>query len=579
MTKRSFWSSLMGCIVLTAMLVACATASVYTPGTYVGVGKGHAGEVKVAVTVSATKILKIELIQSDETAGIGDTAFDELASRVIAANSAEVEAVSGASESSGGILEAIKNALNQAGFKGKPTTAAASNMPKPAKSYDVVVVGAGGAGLSAANAAAATGVRVAVFEKMGIVGGNTLRATGGLNAAGTKEQAAAGIKDSPELFYQDTMKGGYNKNNPALVRTLAEKSASTVEWIESLGGDLSDVGRLAGASVNRAHRPTGGAPVGPEIVKTLKAAAAKQSDISIFTNADVIEILTDKSGAATGVRLVMNNVEYRVKAKAVVIATGGFAANNEMVASYQPSLRGFATTNHAGATGDGIIMAEKIGAALVDMKEIQTHPTYAPGKEMITEAVRGNGAILVDHDGNRFINELATRDVVSAAVLAQKNKTAFIVFDQSVRKSLSAIEGYIKKGIVVEGDSLADLADKIGVPAENLSATIDRYNRAVAAKIDTDFKRADMPRALVTGPYYSIEITPAVHHTMGGIKIDTEARVISTSGTPIAALWAAGEVTGGVHGGNRLGGNAVADITTFGRIAGTNAAAWVKESR
>lgn len=577
MTKRALWSALLG-IAAALSLVACATTPIFTAGTYIGTGKGHGGDIKVAVTVSAAKVLKIELLQSGETAGIGDAAFKELSDRVMKANSANVDVVAGASESSGGILEAIKDALNQAGFKGAPVAGAGSASAKaPAKSYDVVIIGAGGAGLSAANAAAEAGVSVAVFEKMGLVGGNTLRATGGLNAAGTKEQAAAGIKDSVELFFQDTMKGGYNKNDPALVRTLAEQSAATVAWLESLGADLSDVGRLAGASVNRAHRPVGGAPVGPEVVKTLKGAADKRAGIAIFTGAKAQEILLDKAGAASGIRVSIGGKDYKVAAKAVILATGGFAANNEMVASYQPSLRGFATTNHSGAMGDGIFMAEKIGAALVDMKEIQTHPTYAPGKEMITEAVRGNGAILVGHEGKRFINELETRDVVSAAVLAQKGKTAYIVFDQSVRKSLKAIEDYVRMGIVAEGATPAELAAKIGVPADALAATLDRYNAAVAAKADPDFRRADMPRALATGPFYSIEITPAVHHTMGGVKIDTSARVISAAGKPIAGLWAAGEVTGGVHGGNRLGGNAVADITVFGRIAGSNAAAFVKK--
>ncbi|MBL8965600.1 MAG: flavocytochrome c [Spirochaetaceae bacterium] len=558
-------------------LGACATpGAAYVPGTYVGVGKGHGGELKVAVTVSPRQILKIEVLSNDETAVLGDSAFEELSRRVIAANSAEVEVVSGASSSSEGFLAAVSAALAQAGFKGGAAKAAAA-VRAPAKAYDVIVVGGGGAGLSAANEAALAGASVVVFEKMGVLGGNTVRATGGMNAAGTKHQAARGIADSPELFFKDTMKGGYDKNDPALVKILSEKAVESLDWIESMGGDLSDVSRSGGASVNRIHLPAGGSKAGPEIVKTLKKAAEAKSGIAVFTEAKVLEILVDKAGAARGVRVAIGGREHSVAAKAVVLAAGGFGANEEMLVRLNPALKGFATTNHSGATGDGILLAEKIGAALVDMKEIQTHPTYAPGKEMVTEAVRGNGAILVDHKGLRFGNEMRTRDVVSAAILGLPEKTAYLVFDTSVRKSLKAIEDYVKMGIVVEAASPAELAAKIGVDPAALAATIERYNGFVAAKADADFARPDMPRALSVGPYHAIEVTPAVHHTMGGVKIDTATRVVSTKGTPIPGLFAAGEVTGGVHGGNRLGGNALADIVTFGRIAGKNAAALAKK--
>ncbi|MDX9784653.1 MAG: flavocytochrome c [Spirochaetia bacterium] len=439
--------------------------------------------------------------------------------------------------------------------------------------YDVVVIGAGGAGLSAALAASEAGAQVAVFEKMPMIGGNTLRATGGLNAAGTVFQQKASIKDSPQLHYDDTIKGGYEKNDPALVKVLTEKAASTVDWITSLGGDLSDVGRLAGASANRAHRPAGGGKVGPDIVSTLNKNVKASNTIAVFTNTKVTEISLDKAGAVSGVRVVAENGKtYSVKAKAVVNAAGGFGANNEMAASLIPSLKGFATTNHPGATGDGILMAEKVGAALIDMKEIQTHPTYAPGKEMITEAVRGNGAILVNKKGERFIDELATRDVVSEAILAQEGKSSYLLFEDSVRKSLKAIEGYVQLGIVVEGATPEELASKIGADPAILTATLSGYNEAVAAKKDSAFGRADLPRALTSAPFYAIEVLPAVHHTMGGIKIDSETHVLKADGTAIPGLYAAGEVTGGVHGANRLGGNALADITTFGRIAGANAA-------
>ncbi|AEJ20540.1 flavocytochrome c [Gracilinema caldarium] len=560
-----------------AFIGCVSTAPRFQPGTYEGEGKGHGGDIRVLVTVTETDIKDIKIMSMQETAFLGDTAFATLKDRILKANSTEVDVVSGATEASNGYISAVQDALNKAGFVAvKKTKTQGRSKNLPAKSYDLVIIGGGGAGLSAANAAVAKGVRVVLFEKMGILGGNTIRATGGINAAGTAIQAEKGIKDSPDLFFQDTMKGGYNKNDPELVKTLATKSAASVSWLTDMGADLSDVGRLAGASVNRAHRPSGGAKVGPEIVKTLANKAKQSATLSIFTDAEVRSLLTNKQGAVTGVVVRIDGKDYKVTAKAVVLASGGFGANNEMAAKFNPALKGFATTNHAGATGDGILMAQAIGAALVDMDQIQTHPTFAPdGNEMVTEAVRGNGAILVNSAGKRFVDELETRDVVSAKILAQEGKIAYLVFDNSVRKSLSAIESYLKAGFVLEAQNLADLAHKIGSTSETLEKTIKNYNDAVLSKKDTEYGRSDMPRTLSEAPYYAIKVTPAIHHTMGGVKINTSAQVLRTDGSVIPGLYAAGEVTGGVHGGNRLGGNALADIVTFGRIAGENAVAYI----
>jgi fumarate reductase flavoprotein subunit len=465
--------------------------------------------------------------------------------------------------------------ISAAGFSAASCAGSAESVegPKLKSSYDVVVIGSGGAGLSAAVSAKEAGADVVVFEKMGILGGNTNRATGGLNAAGTPYQEAAGIEDSPDLFFEDTMKGGYDKNNPDLVRNLAEKSASSVAWLTGMGADLTDVGRLAGASVNRAHRPSGGGKVGPEIVITLDKQVEQVFGIPLYTDTLVTNLLS-KDGRVRGVEITLKGgKKQNITAKAVVLASGGFGANNEMASALVPALKGFATTNQPGATGDGIVLAEKAGAALVDMAEIQTHPTYAPGKEMITEAVRGNGAILVNKQGVRFIDELKTRDVVSAAILEQEGGVSYLLFDDSVRKSLKAIEDYVKMKIVLEAPTPEELAALIGTDGAVLAETINTYNMAVLSQIDEEFGRSDLPRSLSEGPYYAIEVLPAVHHTMGGVKIDVEGRVISTAGNPIPGFYAAGEVTGGVHGGNRLGGNALADIVTYGRIAGVSAAA------
>ncbi len=444
---------------------------------------------------------------------------------------------------------------------------------------DIVVIGGGGAGLSAAVEATNLGAKVIVVEKMPFVGGNTIRAAGGLNAPGTALQMAKGTFDTPEIAFYDTMKGGHWKNNPDLVRTLVTKAASSVEWLLALGGDFRDVGLMAGASQPRTHRPTGGALVGPEVIRTL-FTAAKARNIDIRTNTTATELLKDKSGKITGVKVNSKKEgAYTIHATAVVDAAGGFGANNAMVSKYVARLKGFATTNHPGAQGEGLVLAEKAGAQLIDMTEIQTHPTVVPGNgEMITEAVRGNGAVLINKDGKRFFNELETRDAVSAAILKQKDGVVFLFFDSDMQKSLKATDNYIKQSYTLTGETLDDIAKKMGVDAATLKATMEAYKKGRASGKDA-FGRADMARDLDKGPFYAITVTPAVHHTMGGIKIDTNTQVYNAEGMVIPGLFAAGEVTGGVHGGNRLGGNAQADIVTFGRIAGQQSYIYVKKAQ
>ncbi|KFZ37469.1 fumarate reductase [Shewanella mangrovi] len=443
----------------------------------------------------------------------------------------------------------------------------------PRESIDVVIVGSGGAGLSAAVSASENGAKVIILEKEPIAGGNTKLAAGGMNAAETQFQKKLGIQDKVSIMIDDTMKGGHEVNDPALVNILAQNSSDSIDWLTAMGADMSDVGRMGGASVNRAHRPTGGAGVGAHVAQVLYNAAVK-SGADIRFNSRVVRVLEDSNGNVEGVLVEGTYTGYYViKTRAVVMATGGFAKNNERVASYDPKLKGFAATNHPGATGDGLDVALAAGADTRDLKYIQAHPTWSPvGGVMVTEAVRGNGAILVNREGKRFVNEITTRDKASAAILQQKGESAFLFFDDSVRKSLKKIENYIHLGIVTEGKTVAELAGKMGIPAAELEQTIASYNGFVKAGKDAQFERPNMPRELAMAPYYAIEVKPAVHHSMGGVKIDTSAEVLNKGGKVIHGLFAAGEATGGVHGANRLGGNAISDIVTFGRIAGRNAA-------
>lgn len=446
------------------------------------------------------------------------------------------------------------------------------------ESTDIVIIGGGGAGMTAAIEAHDQGAKVILIEKMPMLGGNTVRAEGGLNAAGTPYQAAAGIVDSPELHYEDTMKGGKNLNNPDLVRTLTNGAAASVEWLKENGAELSEVGRAGGASVNRIHRPAGGEAAGNFIVVALKKKLEEYNiDVRLQTTAN--EIIKNKDGVVTGVKVTdKENKQYTINADSVILAAGGFGANMEMIKSYQPQLADFSTTNHPGATGDGTTMAEKIGAKLVDMKEIQIHPTTIPGQGvLITEGVRGDGAILVNTEGKRFTNELLTRDVVSQNILAQPGKVAYLIFNDELRANLKATEVYFGMDLVKEGSTPVELAQQIGIDAAALADTLERYNGFVSSGTDTDFERADLVLSFEKGKYYAIQVTPGIHHTMGGVVINTQAQVLDTNDQIIKGLYAAGEVTGGVHGGNRLGGNALADIITFGRIAADEAVKSLKQ--
>lgn len=443
---------------------------------------------------------------------------------------------------------------------------------------DVVVVGGGGAGLSAAIAAKEKGANVVLVEKMLMLGGNTNYATAGINAANTKLQKKLGIEDNAELFYNDTMKGGKNVNNPELVKKLTADSANIIDWLTERGADLSEVVFTGGQSAKRTHRPAGGQAVGPVIVDAL-AETAEKDGIDVRTESEVTKLI--KTGdKVTGVEVKHKGETYNITAKAVVMATGGFGANAKMVAEYKPSLEGFGSTNSPAITGEGIKMVKAVGGDLVDMTEIQTHPTVVHKKTaMITEAVRGEGAILVNREGKRFVSELETRDVVSKAELEQTGKSAFLVFDQEVREKLGAINGYVRKGFTVEGATVEELAGKIGVDAKGLVDTMAKYNGYVKAGEDKDFGKTALPRELVKAPFYAIEVSPAVHHTMGGVRINTNAEVLTADGKVIPGLFAAGEITGGVHGANRIGGNAVTDITVYGKTAGENAADFAKSSK
>ena len=552
--------------------------------TMQGTAQGRNGPITVEVTATQDKIYEIKVIEQEETEGIGSVVMEKYPGMIYEAQSLQVDNISGATISAEAFKAAVVNALENMGFDPNAFMKEVEGAAPVEKTdedleCDVVVVGAGGAGLTASVVATQEGKSVILLEKMPFVGGNSLRAEGGMNAAETKVQEALGIDDSTvDNFVDDTLRLGHNLANPDLVRTMAENSADAVAWLETIDAPLPEVVATGGTTHKYLHKPEGGLPVGEYLVEKLKAQT-EALGIDVRVNTTATEILM-KDGQAVGVKAEDAEHNYTIHAKSVVLATGGFGANFDLMASYDESLRNAVTTNHSGATGDGIIMAQAVGADTVDMDQIQLHPTVIQSDgTLVSESVRSHGAIIVNTEGKRFVNDLAGRDVVSQAELKQPDGYCFIIFDQHLVDEVALTKKFIDRGFVITGETYEELAQNMelkGDAVQNFVDTMNTWNEAVANGVDEEWGRNNgMDADLSTAPYYAIKIAPGIHHTMGGIKINTNTEVIDTDGNVIPGLFAAGETTGGIHGGNRVGGNAVCDFIVFGRIAGKNAAEYV----
>ncbi|MCR5843016.1 MAG: flavocytochrome c [Oscillospiraceae bacterium] len=600
--------------------VDVATATAKAPGI--------GGDVVVEVKADAATIYEVNILEQNETPGIGSVAAEKLPAAMVAGNTVDVDAITGATVTSTAIKTAVTEALTSLGFDPAAYTGAPAEAAAPAEKAeetldcDVVVIGAGGAGMTAAITATDAGKNVILLESTAFPGGNSVRSTGGMNAGPTEwrnqnefkeaagveatlkkvanypdnariqelgkivaeqweayQAAPEGYFDTSELFQLDTMIGGGGKNDPALVQKLVESSPDAIAWLDSLNPEiiLHNVAAFGGASVKRIHRPVDEngkvISVGAYVVPLLQQNLENRG-IKLMTDTPAVEILMD-NGQAVGVKAEGPDANYTINAKAVVIASGGFGANNDMIKAVRPELDGFITTNAPGIQGQGIQMAQAVGADTVDMAEIQLHPTVhveGTSANLITEGLRGDGAILVNQEGKRFFDEVSTRDKVSAAEFEQTGGYAWLIVDSRMSDASNVIQGYINKGFAEKGETWEELAGAIGAPADVLAETMAAWNACVEAKEDKEFGRVSFANPLDQAPFYAIKVQPGVHHTMGGIKINDNAEVIGTDGAVIPGLFAAGETTGGVHGNNRLGGNAVADFTIFGRIAGQSAA-------
>ena len=568
--------------------VGFAAASMAAPVTAEGTGVGKHGDITVAVTFDAGKIQDIKIVKNAENPILAKKVFTDLKDQVVALSSTDVDLISGATFSAKGFIDAVNDAAKKAGVTlakadKKALKKAARELPKTSN-YDVVVIGAGGAGFSAAITARNAGANVVLLEKMPAVGGNSLISGAEMNVAKNWVQPKLGINDdSPELHAQDTFKGGDGKGDMKVINVMTHQALDAAKWCRDYLGVRFEDDNLfffGGHSRKRALIPVG--HTGTEFIAKFQAKA-DELGIPVITNMKAEELIKDKDGRVVGVKATMDGSEYTFNAKGgVVLATGGFGANPEMVKKYNPKIdERFKTTDAPGSTGEALYMAERAGAELVNMGYIQTYPICDPlsgAIELIADA-RFDGAIMLNQEGKRFVEELQRRDVLSEAILNQTGQYCWVLWNDNIGKISNTVkahaneyEAFTKQGIMTTCDDLKCIADFTKIPFDQLRKTVKRVSDMAGKGNDKDFNHRSGLVDMQQGKYYVIKAVPSTHHTMGGVRINEKAEALTAEGKVIPGLWAAGEVTGVTHGTNRLGGNAYTDIIVFGRIAGEAAA-------
>ena len=568
--------------------VGFAAASMAAPVTAEGTGVGKHGDITVAVTFDAGKIQDIKIVKNAENPILAKKVFTDLKDQVVALSSTDVDLISGATFSAKGFIDAVNDAAKKAGVTlakadKKALKKAARELPKTSN-YDVVVIGAGGAGFSAAITARNAGANVVLLEKMPAVGGNSLISGAEMNVAKNWVQPKLGINDdSPELHAQDTFKGGDGKGDMKVINVMTHQALDAAKWCRDYLGVRFEDDNLfffGGHSRKRALIPVG--HTGTEFIAKFQAKA-DELGIPVITNMKAEELIKNKDGRVVGVKATMDGSEYTFNAKGgVVLATGGFGANPEMVKKYNPKIdERFKTTDAPGTTGEALYMAERAGAQLVNMGYIQTYPICDPlsgAIELIADA-RFDGAIMLNQEGKRFVEELQRRDVLSEAILNQTGQYCWVLWNDNIGKISNTVkahaneyEAFTKQGIMTTCDDLKCIADFTKIPFDQLQKTVKRVSDMAGKGNDKDFNHRAGLMDMQQGKYYVIKAVPSTHHTMGGVRINEKAEALTAEGKVIPGLWAAGEVTGVTHGTNRLGGNAYTDIIVFGRIAGEAAA-------
>ena len=607
-----------------------AVEGIYTPGTYSSTTRGRNAEMVVEVTFDSNRITAVNVLQHEETEGIGDVPIERIPAQIVEYQSLKVDTVTGATITSEALIEAVKDCVNQAG--GNVEALMNVEIVKTAgelvsKTVDVVIIGGGGAGLSAATSAAENGATVVVIEKTASLGGNTKLALGLLNAADPERQAnlqmtdalkgtvqgyidmepkdevmaswqstlkaqfeeylqsgSTSLFDSPEFHMIQTYVDGDYFGNPVLIEKMCSEALNTVNWLSEHGLKWPYTTKTAqGVLWQRAHQATE-YKSGLAYLETFTSAIEQGNlPVELFYEVRANELILE-NGRVTGVKCEgSDGTPYEFfGTKGVILTTGGFGANVEMREKYNsiwPTLgANVPTTNSPAITGDGIVMAEAIGANLVGMDKIQLLPVADPVTGETNTRIGNGTSPYINKEGVRFVAEDSRRDVMAAAILNQTDSVCWLIssqknseLDENMVNAYGLTRDFLlESGKAYMADTLEELAVMIDLDPDVLVDSINKFNEAFDSGVDGEFGRKvfDPNFRIDDPPYYACLRAPAVHHTMGGIEIDDQTHVYHTNGSIIPGLYAAGEVTGGIHGGNRLGGNAITDAITFGRIAG-----------
>ncbi len=610
----------------------------FTPGTYNGVAVARNGEVEIQCTFTADALTAIEVVRCLETEGVGDLAIEMLIDEVLEAQSLGVDSIAGATITSFAFKQALGSCVEQAGVASADFEAVPVEKNLPAsieETYDVVVVGAGGAGMAAGMAALEAGAKVIVIETNDIVGGNTLVSGMAWNAVDPELDAVTEIKDaqldelqkfldmdpatvgdfkdtlitlqdqirdylagdttylfdSVEMhmmhFYKACVRTGLDGTQIVpdvdLCRTFCENSMSAIEWLEGNGIPFNEgLATVTGSLWPRGHSFVSKTGAFDRMVEIIETNGGK---VMMNTHADE---LIYEDGKVVGIKATYEKeVPVTLHAKAVVLASGGFGGNREMADQYnnywEGGLLNARSDQIASTQGDGIAMAVAIGADTEGMGYTQLFPAVniVTGDNGPTGGNSAEYNCYINLEGKRFVNEFAERDIMSKAALQQPGGYFYHVIDQQMMDlrhsngkgpNEEQLKVAVARGALFVCNTVEEMAKVIGCDAATLQATMDAYNKAVDDAYDPLTGRTMFGAKINVAPYYIMPVSPAIHNTMGGLKINTDTAVINTNGEVIPGLFAAGEVTGGIHAGNRMGGNAIGDAFTMGRIAGTNAA-------
>lgn len=570
-------------VVSTLMFVGTAAAAVsYTPGTYEGEAIGRNGPVKVQVTVAKDRIESIRVVSHNESAGLSDAPINTLPKTIVDKQSLAVDGFSGATFSSKAVIGAVENALKKATKDIKPLLIApavtAAVKPPKDETVDVLVVGSGISGMVAGITAAEKGSNVLIIEKQGMLGaGDSMNISTGITAGGSRLIKQLGIENATAKDYADflvkqaaTKKVPINEKN---VRTYAMRGGELVDWLMDLGVPF---GRFQ--KDKWFHITKDGSAPGPHIVRALSKKIA-DDNINYRLNSQVVDLLM-KDGKVVGATVKTGAGSYKVNAKAVVMATGGFSASHELVKKWAPEWVGRPTTDAVSLTGDGILMAQKVGAQTVAMQEIKAnylcHPLTARDGVSLTAITPYN--ILINHEGKRFVDEgHASINFKSRAMMKQTGHEAYAIVDQTAMDNLKLMRNYAAAGFFVKANTVEELASKLKVDQKAFIKTMKDYMAACQAGKDPEFNRR-IQHPIAKAPFYAALVTPSMQSTYGGIKTDEKAQALNADNKPIAGLYAAGATSGHEAYANEVGFAAIIGLV-YGKIAGENAAAYAKAQK